>query len=82
MFTVYALFSEKHNKIYIGMTSNLEMRFFAHNNLPKGWTASFRPWKLIYTEEFGSKQEALIREKELKSARGRESIRKIINEKY
>ena len=81
MFTVYALFSEKHNKIYIGMTSNLEMRVFAHNNLPKGWTASFRPWKLVYTEEFSLKHEALKREKELKSDQGREFIRKIINEK-
>jgi putative endonuclease len=43
MFTVYVLFSEKYNKIYIGMTSNLEKSFFAYNNLPKGWTASFRP---------------------------------------
>jgi len=81
MFNVYVLFSEKYNKIYIGMTSNLEMRFFAHNNLPKGWTASFRPWKLVHTEEFSSKQEALKREKELKSARGRESIKKMLNEK-
>ncbi len=63
------------------MTSNLEKRFFAHNNLPKGWIASFRPWKLFHTEEFYSKQEALKRELELKSARGRESIQKIINEK-
>ncbi len=43
VFTVYALFSDKYNKIYIGMTSNLEKRFFAHINLPKGWTASFMP---------------------------------------
>ncbi len=81
MFTVYALYSEKHHKIYIGMTSNLEKRFFAHNNLPKGWTANFRPWKLVHTEEFSSKEEALLREKELKSARGRESIWNVINEK-
>lgn len=56
------------------MTSNLEERIFAHNNLPKGWTASFRPWRLIYTEEFSSKNEAFRSEKELKSAQGRESI--------
>ena len=81
MFTTYVLYSDKYDKIYIGMTSNLEKRFFAHNNLPKGWTASFRPWKLVHTEEFGSKQEALKREKELKSAQGRESIWKMLNEK-
>ena len=40
---VYAMYSESHNKIYIGMTSNLEKRVFAHNNLPKGWTKKFPP---------------------------------------
>ncbi|KOH47049.1 GIY-YIG nuclease family protein [Sunxiuqinia dokdonensis] len=44
---VYVLHSEKFDKIYVGMTSDLERRVFAHNNLPKGWTKSFRPWKLI-----------------------------------
>ena len=81
MFTVYALFSEKHNKIYVGMTSNLEKRVFAHNNLPKGWTASFRPWILIYTEEFPTKKDAVKREKELKSHQGRNFIRNLIAKK-
>lgn len=56
MVPVYALFSEKHNKMYIRMTTNLKMRIFDHNNLPKGWTQSIRPWKLVYTKEFCSKQ--------------------------
>jgi putative endonuclease len=47
---VYVIYSEKHDKIYIGMTSNPEKRVFAHNNLPKGWT-----WKLVYSEEFLTK---------------------------
>jgi putative endonuclease len=81
MFTVYALYSEKYNKIYIGMTSNLENRFFAHNNLPKGWTAGFRPWEIVYTEEFTTKPAALKRKKELKTAKGGESIWGIINRK-
>ncbi|WP_321370186.1 GIY-YIG nuclease family protein [uncultured Draconibacterium sp.] len=79
MHTVYALFSKDYNKIYIGITSDLEKRLFTHNNLPKGWTAKFRPWIIIYTEEFDSKKEALQREKQLKSARGREFIWKMIN---
>ncbi len=57
------------------MTINLEKRLFAHNNLPKGWTKSFRPWKLIHSEEFTEKSYALKREKELKSHQGRDFIR-------
>jgi putative endonuclease len=76
IFTVYVLYSEKFDKIYIGYTSNLEQRLLSHNQLAtKGWTVQFRPWKLLYTEEFQSKTEAMKREKELKSQKGREFIR-------
>ncbi len=76
MFLVYVLYSENFDKIYIGMTSNLEQRLLSHNELSKkGWTIKFRPWKIVYKESFKSKQEALKREKELKSFRGREFIR-------
>ena len=76
MFTVYALYSKKFDKIYIRFTSNLQQRFLSHNELSKkGWTIKFRPWQIIYTEEFDSKSEAMKREKQLKSAKGREFIR-------
>lgn len=74
-FHVYVIYSEEFDKIYIGMSSNLEKRIFAHNHLPKGWTKRFRPWNLVYSEGFDEKTEALKREKELKSHQGREFIR-------
>ena len=76
MFTVYVLHSPKYDKIYIGFTSNLEQRFLSHNHLAtKGWSIKFRPWVIIYTESYELKSEALKREKELKSSRGRHFIR-------
>ncbi len=75
MYTVYVLYSEKHNKIYIGLTSDLKKRLYAHNNLPKGWTKSFRPWKLVYSEQYNTKPEAMKREKQLKSHQGRDFIK-------
>src|SRR5690606_33708953 len=79
MFTVYALYSEKYNKIYIGVTSNIQQRMRSHNQLgKKGGTVRFRPWVIVYTEEFQDKQLALKREKQLKTAKGREFIRQII----
>ena len=80
MFTVYALFSPSHQKIYIGYTSDLEQRLLSHNSLgKKGWTIKYRPWKLAYTEEFETKKEAMRREKQLKSAKGREFIWNLVN---
>ena len=76
MYIVYVLHSEKFNKIYIGYTSNLEERLLSHNKLgKKGWTVKYRPWELVHKEEFSSKAEAMKREKELKSSRGRNFIR-------
>ena len=79
MFTVYVLHSQRFDKIYIGFTSDIEKRLFAHNHPSnKGWTKSFQPWEIIYSEEFETKEEAMDREKQLKSYRGREFIRKQI----
>ena len=82
-FYTYVLFSESFNKIYIGFTSDIDKRLLSHNSLAKkGWTIKFRPWKLIYSEVYKSKKEAMKREKQLKSAKGREFIHKLINEKF
>jgi putative endonuclease len=81
MFTVYALYSPTFNKIYIGFTSDLANRFLSHNELAtKGHTIKFRPWIIVYTEEFEVKTEAIKRETKLKSAKGRAFIWSIIKE--
>ena len=73
MYTVYILHSPKYNKICIGFSSNLEARLLSHNELgTKGFTVKFRPYILLHTEEFQTKTEAMKREKELKSGKGRE----------
>ena len=79
MFTVYALYSENYDKIYIGYTSNIEQRLLAHNELEtKGYTLRYRPWKLIHSEIFPNKALAMKREKQLKTAKGREFIWSLI----
>ena len=59
----------------------MEERFRSHNELSKkGWTKNFRPWVIVHTEIFDVKSDALKREKQLKTAGGREFIwKKIIN---
>jgi putative endonuclease len=75
MFTVYVLYSDKYDKTYTGFTSNLEQRILSHNKLGKGWTARYRPWRVLYTEEFEDKKQAMKREKELKTGKGRYFIK-------
>jgi putative endonuclease len=76
MCTVYVLDSEKYDRLYIGSTSDLKQRLLSHNQLArKGWTVKYRPWKLIYSEEFTDKSAAMKREKELKSHKGRDFLR-------
>ena len=74
-YTVYALYSPKFEKIYIGYTSDLDNRLKSHNHLAnKGYTVKFRPWIVVHAEEYNSKKEAIIREKSLKSAKGRRFV--------
>ena len=76
MFTVYILYSDSYKKTYVGFTSDLESRLRAHNEqATKGWTMKFRPWRVVYTETFATKSEALRKEKWLKSGVGREFIK-------
>ena len=78
-YTVYVLYSDQYDKIYVGYTSDLESRLRSHNELSiKGWTIKFRPWNLVHYEMFESKTLALNRERELKSYQGRLFIRKVI----
>ena len=47
-------------------------KFLSHNEkTTKGYTVKYRPWEIAFYEEFATKQEAMRREKELKTSRGR-----------
>lgn len=82
MFIVYVLYSQQFNKIYIGFTSDVNARIESHNSEKNtGYTKRYQPWAVFYTEQFETKKEAMQREKELKSSRGRNFIwNKIIRE--
>ena len=79
-YVVYVLFSDKHNKTYVGFTSDLIDRFKSHNFLAtKGYTIKFRPWRVIHVEFFDCKLTALKGEKFLKTGIGRAFIRKLVS---
>lgn len=77
---VYALYNRQCDRIYIGQTQNLDKRIIEHNQkVGNHYTAKYQgEWELIYSESIVTRSEAIKREKQLKSFRGREFIRGLI----
>ena len=78
MYYVYALTTKDKDRIYVGMTTNLEARIKEHNSGKMKSTKGYRPWFLFYFEEKHTSLAARIREKKLKSGAGKEFLRKIL----
>jgi len=78
-FLVYAIKSSRDNRIYVGLTSDIEKRLQTHNNGHVFSTKGYRPWSLVYIEDCGeSRVMARQREKYLKSGIGKEFLKKFI----
>ncbi len=75
---VYILQSEKDGTYYVGCTGNLEERLRRHNQGRGSYTKGKGPWKLIYEEVFHSRGEAMKRERQIKSKKGREYISHLV----
>lgn len=75
-YIVYVLLSVSAKKSYVGLTNNLEKRLKEHNSGSSTFTKMYKPWKLIYTEEYENREDASKREKYLKSASGRKQVMK------
>lgn len=77
MYYVYAIYNAFARKFYIGQTQDLLERLRLHNDKSfKGFTSRFNgKWSIIFSEKCKSRKDALVREKQLKSYRGREFIK-------
>ena len=77
MFYVYLLECQQDKSWYIGYTSDLRRRINDHQNGCGCRTTSIKNnWKLIYYEAYIEKQDAIGREKFLKSGLGRKYLNK------
>ena len=76
---VYILQNKVTGKLYKGQTSDLESRIERHNTHEPGsmrYTSKQKgSWKLLYSEDYSTRSEAMKREKFLKSGQGRERIK-------
>lgn len=53
-------------RMYVGFTSDLGRRIDEHNRGSCSHTAKFRPWRIVYTEQFSNEPDALKRERQIK----------------
>jgi putative endonuclease len=79
MHDVYIIQSERTGRYYIGQSEDAKMRLGRHNAGSVRSTKNGRPWKLVMIEKVSNRAEALKREKQIKSYKGGEAFKKLIN---
>jgi putative endonuclease len=63
---IYILYSETRDRYYVGSCADVSKRLIRHNAGATTSTKPGRPWKVVYSESFSSKTEALKHEIYLK----------------
>ncbi len=74
-FYVYAIRSIIDNRVYVGISSDVEARLKYHNLGKVFSTKGYRPWEILYKEFIGSRIDARKREKYFKSGCGKEYLK-------
>ena len=74
MYFVYILYSPKVDRLYIGVTNDIDRRLEQHNSGGSNYTRGKGPWYIVYKEEYENKSEALKREREIKNWKSRSRI--------
>jgi len=71
MVYLYVIYSDEYKRFYVGIADEIKSRLKTHSSGKVKSTKAFKPWRVVHSEEFVSKQEARIREKYMKSSAGR-----------
>ncbi|HOP62926.1 MAG TPA: GIY-YIG nuclease family protein [Spirochaetota bacterium] len=81
-FFTYIIQSESTERYYIGHTHDLDDRLQQHNtHVFRGSISTKRlkgPWKLVYSEQFQCRSEAMKREKQIKNWKSSKAIKDLI----
>ncbi len=80
MYSVYILQSKKTGEYYVGFSSDLKDRLRRHNQGQNPSTKAGRPWEVVYSETFPTKQSAWMRERQIKKYKGGEAFKKLVTE--
>jgi putative endonuclease len=74
IYQVYILYSKALDKFYVGQTENLKERLSSHAKKISTYTSRADDWQLVYTESYTTRQEAIQRERAIKSKKSRRYI--------
>jgi putative endonuclease len=75
MFYVYVLRSNKSGRLYTGFTSDLRKRLTEHQEKRSPYTKARGPYELIYYEACINANDAMAREKYLKTGMGKRYVK-------
>ena len=79
-FIVYIIYSATLDRYYVGYTAgSMENRLKKHNSRHKGFTGKNADWMVKYIEVFTTKDDAMKREKQIKSWKSRIKIQQLIS---
>ena len=76
---LYILKSKSIDKYYVGISQNPKLRLEYHNTIERGFTSRYRPWEIVYKQEFNSKKEASAIEQKIKAWKSKRMIERIVN---
>ena len=79
---VYAIVSMKDNRIYVGISEDVDRRINEHNKGRVSSTKAYIPWTLFYSEFTGAAKKAREMEIYYKSAAGKRKLRRILKFKF
>jgi putative endonuclease len=77
-FYVYILQSLKDFSFYVGQCDDLDRRMSKHFDGMSKYTSGKRPLRLVYFEVYGSRKEALERERQIKNKKSRKYIESLM----
>jgi putative endonuclease len=79
VYYLYILQSERTSRFYIGQTQDVPERLAYHNANYSKSLKNRGPWRLVYTEQYKTRSEAVLRESQLKSWKDRRMIEKLLS---
>ena len=76
---LYILESVSAERYYVGVSSDPSRRLAFHNSREKGFTARYRPWKIVFMKRYPCRSEALAVERRIKSWKSRSMIARVVS---
>ena len=77
----YVLYSKTYDRLYIGQTNNIEDRIKRHNSGYEPATKVYRPWVILISFKYESREDAVKMEKYWKQSNNRRKLRQLIKDK-